>query len=215
TQPVPTVIPPFVRQEFHVSDLNRLIPDSSYQELRERFLSYRSGGMYIPPGLQPTVVLPGYTGGAEWGGPSFDPETKFLYINATEMPWVVTMSDAKDEAAPVSRQSYLEAGKSIYNRSCKSCHGEELEGTGNIPPLKNLRERIRESEFHDIITLGRRMMPPFSYFSEEEKAALASYLLDIKETQSESFIHRERVSDPFYESPYIFGGFKQFLTLEG
>lgn len=215
TQPVPTVIPPFVRQEFNESDLNNLIPDSSFQELRERFLSYRSGGMYIPPGIQPTVVLPGYTGGAEWGGPSFDPHTGLLYINATEMPWVVSMSDAKDVAAPVSRQSYLEAGKSIYSRSCKSCHGAELEGTGNIPPLKNLGGTISENEFHEILDLGRRMMPPFAYLSDEEKSALASFLLDLKDIQSQRFIHKERVSHPFYESPYIFGGFKQFLTLEG
>lgn len=215
TQPVPTIIPPFVRQEFTESDLNRLIPDSSYQELKERFLSYRSGGMFIPPGLQPTVVLPGYTGGAEWGGPSFDPNTGYLYINATEMPWVVTMLDAKNTPPPAATQSYLEAGKSIYNRNCKACHGDELEGTGNIPSLKNLAGKISKSEFDEIINLGRRMMPPFGYLSEEEKSALAAYLLNLKHLQSERYVPTIKASQPFYESPYRFGGFKQFLTLEG
>lgn len=215
TQPVPTVIPPFVRQEFSEADLNNLIPDSSYQELRERFLSYRSGGMYIPPGLQSTVVLPGYTGGAEWGGPAFDPETGLLYINATELPWVVVMTDVKDDPEPRATQTYLEAGKSIYNRSCKACHGAELEGTGNIPPLQHLNTKMSEEEFDEILTLGRRMMPSFAYFSDQEKSALASYLLNLTDKHGQGFAQKETPSDPFYESPYRFGGFKQFLTLEG
>ena len=34
-----------------------------------------------------TVVFPGFDGGAEWGGPAFDPETGLLYVNANEMAW--------------------------------------------------------------------------------------------------------------------------------
>ena len=66
TQPFPTVLPPFVRQEFRISDLNNIIPDSSYQDLKKRFLSHKSGNMFIPPSVQGTLVLPGLTGGAEW-----------------------------------------------------------------------------------------------------------------------------------------------------
>ena len=34
-----------------------------------------------------TVVFPGFDGGAEWGGPAFDPATGLLYVNANEMAW--------------------------------------------------------------------------------------------------------------------------------
>jgi len=215
TQPFPTILPPFVRQEFKESDLNKIIADSSYQELKKRFLSYKSGKMFTPPSLQGTVVLPGLTGGAEWGGPSFDPSTGILYINATEMPWVVTMIDTMKEKLPKSTQTNLQAGKSLYNKSCKGCHGADLKGSGNFLPLAGIETRYNELKFKDIISSGVRMMPAFKYLSEEDKTALASYILNIKTKQKEKFIQVIKVTNPFYKSPYRFGGYRQFLTMEG
>lgn len=215
TQPFPTVIPPFVRQEFKESDLNNIIPDSSFQDLKKRFLSYKSGNMFIPPSVQGTLVLPGLTGGAEWGGPSFDPSSGILYINATEMPWVVTMIDTLVEKLPASTQTNLQAGKSIYNKSCKGCHGADLKGSGNFPSLLNLQTKYDELKFKNIISSGQRMMPAFKHFSEEDKTALASYLLNIESKQKMIFTPVARLSHPFYSSPYRFGGYKQFLTKEG
>jgi glucose dehydrogenase len=37
--------------------------------------------MFTPPGKEDTIVLPGYHGGALWGGASFDPDTEWLYVN--------------------------------------------------------------------------------------------------------------------------------------
>ncbi|MFA6944437.1 MAG: PQQ-binding-like beta-propeller repeat protein [Pedobacter sp.] len=215
TQPFPTVLPPFVRQEFRESDLNNIVPDSSYQDLKRRFLTYKSGKMFIPPSLQGTLVLPGLTGGAEWGGPSFDPATGILYINATEMPWVVTMLDTLVEKESKSTQTNLQAGKSIYNENCKACHGADLKGSGNFPSLVNLQSRFNEIKFKDIVSSGRRMMPAFKKLSEEDKTALASYLLDLELTKKKIFTKVTRVTHPFYRSPYKFGGYKQFLTKEG
>ena len=215
TQPYPTVMPPFIRQEFKESDVNNIVSDSSYQDLKQRFLSYKSGGMFIPPSLEGTLVLPGLTGGAEWGGPSFDPTSGILYINATEMPWVVTMLDTLVKKAPESTQSNLQAGKSIYNENCKACHGADLKGAGSFPSLVNLKERFNEAKFKDIVSSGRRMMPAFKKFSEEDKTALASYLLDIESKKKAIFTKVVKVTDPFYRSPYKFGGYKQFLTKEG
>ena len=215
TQPFPTVLPPFVRQEFKESDLNNIIPDSSYQDLKKRFLSHKSGNMFIPPSLQGTLVLPGLTGGAEWGGPSFDPSNGVLYINATEMPWVVTMIDTLNEKLPESTQTNLQAGKSIYDKSCKGCHGTDLKGSGNFPSLLNLQAKYDELKFKNIISSGQRMMPAFKHFSEEDKTALASYLLNIESKQKLTFKPVAKLSHPFYRSPYRFGGYKQFLTKEG
>jgi quinoprotein glucose dehydrogenase len=215
TQPFPSVLPAFVRQEFRESDLNNIVPDSSFQDLKKRFLSHKSGNMFIPPSLQGTLVLPGLTGGAEWGGPSFDPSSGVLYINATEMPWVVTMIDTLVEKLPNSTQTNLQAGKAIYNKSCKGCHGADLKGSGNFPSLVNLQAKYNESKFKNILSSGQRMMPAFKHFSEEDKTALASYLLNIESKQKESFTLVVKASHPFYRSPYRFGGYKQFLTKEG
>ncbi|MGV3685808.1 MAG: PQQ-binding-like beta-propeller repeat protein [Daejeonella sp.] len=215
TQPVPTVLPPFARQEFNESDLNDLVSKSSYEELKKRFLKYKRGGMFIPPSLEGSMVFPGYTGGAEWGGPSFDPSSGILYINATEMPWIGTMIDTLKEKLPVSAQTNLEAGKSIYLKSCRGCHGADLKGAGSFPSLVDLKKKYNEIQFKDIITSGVRMMPAFKQFSEQERTALASYLLDIKSKQGGSFKPVAKEVKPFYRSPYRFAGYKQFLTVEG
>ncbi len=215
TQPVPTILPPFVRQEFTESDLNDIVPKSSYEELKKRFLTYKSGKMFIPPSLQGSLILPGLNGGAEWGGPSFDPSSGVLYINAIEMPWVISMIDTLKQNAPVSTQTNLEAGKSIFTRSCRGCHGADLKGSGSFPSLVGLENKYDEKKFKEIITSGVRMMPAFSHFSEHEKTALASYLLDIKSKQNDQFIRVVKETNPFYTSPYRFGGYKKFVTEEG
>ena len=45
----------------------------------------------MPPSREGTVIFPGFDGGAEWGGSAFDPETRLLYVNANEMPWILEM----------------------------------------------------------------------------------------------------------------------------
>lgn len=215
TQPFPTVIPAFVRQSFTEADLNTLVSDSSQADLKQRFMSYKRGSMFTLPSKQGTLVLPGLTGGAEWGGPSFDPETSILYINCTEMPWIITMVDAKDKLPPASNQTNLEAGKVLFTRNCAGCHGADRKGSGSFPPLVDLEKRYSESQFKEIVSSGRRMMPGFKNLSEPDKTAIASYLLNIKSKQKDKYVQAAKVRDPFYNTPYKLGGIKQFLTKEG
>ena len=65
---------------------------------------------FIPPGKKPAVELPGFDGGAEWGGPSYDPQTGLLYVNANEMGWVVTMRDV----APEPPRNKKIIGRQVY-----------------------------------------------------------------------------------------------------
>lgn len=215
TQPFPTVIPAFARQSFTEADLNPLISDSSKAELKERFLSYKRGPMFTTPSKQGTLVLPGLTGGAEWGGPSFDPESGVLYINSTEMPWIITMVDAKDKVVPATNQTNLQAGQALFTRNCAGCHGVDRKGIGNFPALLDLEKRYKEAEFKELVSSGRRMMPGFKNLTESDKTAIASYLLNIKSKQEQKYVKETRVRDPFYNTPYRLGGIKQFLTKEG
>ncbi|MEP7144153.1 MAG: PQQ-binding-like beta-propeller repeat protein, partial [Ferruginibacter sp.] len=89
TQPFPSAPGPFMRQSFTEKDINPLLSDSSYDDVKKRLASFKNDNMFNPPSLQGTVVFPGLDGGAEWGGPSFDPETGKLYVNANEMAWVI------------------------------------------------------------------------------------------------------------------------------
>lgn len=216
TQPIPTVLPAFVRQRFTVNDLNNLIPDSSYEDIKEQFQSYVNEGMFTPPTKKGTLVFPGLTGGAEWGGPSVDPQTGILYINATELPWVITMTDNDDEYQQTSsNQTFSTVGKALYQQNCQGCHGEDLMGSGNFPSLIDITSRFTKDKFTGLLTSGRRMMPAFNHLTNQEKDAIATYILNLTDLQEKVFRQEQATASPFYQSPYRFSGYKQFLTKEG
>src|SRR6185295_8733 len=110
-----------------------------------------------PPSKQGTIIFPGYDGGAEWSGPAYDPETGIIYINANEMPWILTIVDSKNEAPPV--ENNLQAGQRLYKAVCMSCHGANLEGSGNNPTLITINKKYSAQQLVELITTGRRMMP--------------------------------------------------------
>ena len=215
TQPIPTVIPAFARQSFTEADLNKNIPDSSYQDLKKRFVALKKGRMFTPPSIEGTLVLPGLTGGGEWGGPSVDPKSGILYINANELPWIISMQDTRLEKPIKSDQTNLEAGKTLYTKNCQGCHGSDLKGSGNFPPLLDLNKRFKEVDFKNLITSGRRMMPAFKNLGESDKTAIASYLLNLESKQKETYVPVVKPRHPFYNTPYRLAGIKQFLTKEG
>ena len=213
TQPIPSLPKPFVRQTFSEADLNDLLPDSSYQELKKRFQGHKAGHMYTPPSKQGTIVFPGFDGGAEWGGPSFDPETGILYVNANEMAWVLTMVDIKNKV-PQS-ETYVDAGKRLYAKHCMNCHGTDRQGSGNFPGLIGLPAKYSEKAFHELVVAGRRMMPAFKQLPEEERKAIGAFLLDIKKDQRRKYTEPVKVVDSFLTMPYSITGYNKFLSKEG
>jgi quinoprotein glucose dehydrogenase len=97
TQPFPSNPPAFARQGISREDLTNISPEAHAQAM-EQLKDFRFGPMFTPPGKQETIVLPGYHGGALWGGASFDPDTEWLYVNHNEIPWSTSMTDAPREA---------------------------------------------------------------------------------------------------------------------
>ena len=122
TQPVPVKPPPFARQAFTEEDATDISPASRAAVL-ERLRRVRSGGQFVPPSTQGTMIFPGFDGGAEWGGSAFDPETRLLYVNANEMPWILEML----ELPPPGEGGPL--GARVYAQHCTVCHG--IDGKGD------------------------------------------------------------------------------------
>lgn len=175
TQPVPSLLKPFARQTLSEKDLNNIIPDSSYQDIKRKLATYKTGNMFNPPSREGTIIFPGFDGGAEWGGPAYDPATGILYVNANEVPWVLTMIDVKNKEA--NNETYLQAGQRLYIKNCVSCHGPERKGGGNYPSLIGVNKKYNELAFHDLVSNGRKMMPAFNRLTDEEKApSLLLYL---------------------------------------
>ncbi|MBS1598069.1 MAG: PQQ-binding-like beta-propeller repeat protein [Bacteroidetes bacterium] len=213
TQPIPSLPKPFVRQSFTEKDINHLLPDSSYEDIRKKLASYKTGIMFNPPSTQGTVIFPGFDGGGEWGGPSFDPETGLLYVNANEMPWVLTMVALKQDSK--KQETFLEAGQRLYKANCMSCHGTDRKGSGNFPSLINIEKKYKEDSFNFLVSSGRRMMPAFKQLTADERGAIASFVLSIKKNQNNKFVEVPNPEDAWRKLPYSITGYNKFLSKEG
>jgi quinoprotein glucose dehydrogenase len=219
TQPVPTFYPPFVRQTINIEDLNNIVSKSSYDDIKRQLASYTTGNLFNPPSKKPTIVFPGMQGGAEWGGPCFDPATGVMYINGNEIPRLLTMVNVKRQEVPKGEQTNnFQAGKILYNTTCIGCHGPQMRGGGEFPSLIGISKKYSLDDFKNLITTGRRRMPGFSQLTEKEKTAIASFVLNIKSIQQQEFVQDSKATDPYFQIPYTSMGSSRptrFETKEG
>lgn len=213
TQPFPTAPASFMRQAFTEKDINPLLSKDSYEEVKQRLQSYKSDHVYNPPSLQGTVVFPGLDGGAEWGGPTYDPATGIMYINANEMAWVIQAIDIKNTKA--AKENYEQAGKRLYQSNCMACHGPERKGSGNFPSLIDVNKKYNPAAFHSLLQSGRRMMPAFKQLNENEREAIASFVLNIENLKNKAYENKSVVKDERTAVPYTITGYNKFLSKEG
>ncbi|HEX2475534.1 MAG TPA: hypothetical protein VHK01_12355 [Lacipirellulaceae bacterium] len=91
TQPFPTKPAPFDRQGVSEADLNDWTPEINAEARRIAAL-HKIGPIFTPPirpgdgGKAGLLMLPAATGGANWEGGAFDPETGIVYIFSTTNP---------------------------------------------------------------------------------------------------------------------------------
>lgn len=83
TQPFPTKPPPFSKQGVSLDDANDLTPQIRALAI-EQMKQFRLGSLFTPPSLQGTLQRPGASGGANWGGAAFDPESGLLFVRTSE-----------------------------------------------------------------------------------------------------------------------------------
>jgi quinoprotein glucose dehydrogenase len=213
TQPIPKKPAAFVRQTITINDVNPYLPDSIIKKLKKELQKYRHGNMFIPPGMHTSLVLPGYGGGAEWGGPAFDPESGIFYVNANEQACLMEMQENKINK-PVNENN-LQAGIRVYQQNCVSCHEADKKGNTNFPSLENLNTKYSHEEFITLLSSGRRMMPAFNQISTEEKNAIASYVLDQKREQVKAFISTDKSINISDFMPYKLKGYTRFKSPDG
>ena len=90
TQPFPTRPAPFALQGISADTLIDFTPELQAQAF-ELISELDYGGLYTPPSLRGTINMPGWTGGAEWSGAAFDPQTSMFYIPSINVPIVVQL----------------------------------------------------------------------------------------------------------------------------
>jgi quinoprotein glucose dehydrogenase len=99
TQPVPVKPAPFSVQFFddsNVTDIGAANRESVLKQLQK----VRSGPAFNPPSFQGTVVIPGFHGGANWSGASFDPASGLLFVNSNNVPNIMTLTEKGEGDEP-------------------------------------------------------------------------------------------------------------------
>ena len=225
TQPLPTHIPPFARQEFSKDLINDMFPTARAmlawtpnqkdkilkKTVKEVWETLNSEGQFIPHSEKiRSVTFPGLDGGAEWGGAAYDPNNNWLYVNSNEMPWV---SIAKKVNLSSDNGNIIkDYGKVIYNQQCSRCHGADLNGMSNIPGLKNLKNRYNAISLASTISKGKGGMMPMPQISKTQINLLASYLLEDYDIKVDIASLHE--IDPNF-SPYSVNYFGRFMDENG
>ena len=212
TQPIPILPKPYARLASDITEEDMSPYAENKQELREEFSNLISLS-YAPPSLDPVFLLPGYDGGAEWGGAGADPEDGIIYVNSNEMPWVMQMEVNKgvDKTQPL--------GSGIYQNYCAACHQKDRKGMKNsgIPTLINIKDRTTKAQVTQVVTNGKGMMTGFPQLTDKEKAALISFLFEEGENNAVSNkpqMKKEVVVEN-NSSKYKHKGYKKFLDSNG
>ncbi len=206
TQPVPSLPEPFARQANELTE-NDISP---YAENKEELLNiFRKSDkrLFAPPGLEGTFLLPGYDGGAEWGGAAADPGEGILYVNSSEMAWILKMELA------TGQDNSLSPGENLYLNFCSACHGKDLLGKpqSGYPSLVNIDQK-RDKDFVDkLVVSGKGMMPGLPYISDEQRRAVIAFLFneEKKEVKTTAITNGK----PFL--PYKHAGYNKFLDSKG
>jgi len=214
TQPVPQKPAPFVRQQITDNDINPYLSKEEYDEAIKTLHStnHGMGKIFTPQSKEGTIIIPGFDGGAEWGGPAVDPETGVLYTNNNEMGWLLKMFDF-DPAK--EKENYGQAGQRLYTENCMACHGPDRKGTGNYPSIVNVGKKYDPRSFIEFINAGRRMMPAFQHLSQQDKDAIASFVLNLQNEQLKKYTRHLTALDSLRMVPYHPSGYNKFLTKSG
>jgi quinoprotein glucose dehydrogenase len=207
TQPLPTKPGPFARQRLTEDMLTTRTPEA-HRWAVEQFRKLRSGGQFLPFTVgQPTVVFPGFDGGAEWGGAAVDPETAVLYVNANDVAWTGALAENTG-----GRES---SGQSLYLNQCAACHRDNRAGSPpQFPSLAGVDKRRSRQEIANVIRQGKGRMPAFSALSNDQISAVIEYLSNPGNKKLSGSRPAPEETAP-EEAKYRFTGYDKFLDPDG
>ena len=203
TQPFPSEPAPFARQ-WLTRDMLTMRTPQAHKEALEHFVKLRSAGPFAPGSREGTLVFPGLDGGGEWGGAAFDPETGLLYVNSSEMAWILRMVEH------TSNPGGQTSGKAIYLKECTSCHGPDRKGSPpQVPSLLDLSNRYSESETWALISQGTGRMPGFARLEDDGVGAVVDYIYNDRDATVSG--KPSSSTDPRFTND----GYNKFLDRDG
>jgi len=117
TQPFPTKPPAFDNQGVFEDSLINFTPELHAEALK-LVSKYRIGPLFTPPALSKadgplaSIVSPGSTGGANWPGGSYDPDTHLLYVYSQSAISALGMVPSPDPK--LSDMEYVQGTAGVY-----------------------------------------------------------------------------------------------------
>ena len=182
TQPFST-LPPSARQVVTPDDLTPfLISDAERATWRERIGKARTG-LFNPPALVESAVVPGAVGGTNWGNTAANPKAGMLYLLNQDFPSFYKLQPQMDRNVAGGRGRFgppdpaaVQRGGVAYKQSCAMCHGEDRAGTPAAPSLVTIGSQIGMPQFRRIIQFGNGRMPPIGHLDEGQIADILAFL---------------------------------------
>ncbi|GAB5561280.1 MAG: hypothetical protein SynsKO_29270 [Synoicihabitans sp.] len=172
TQPIPRLPVSVSKTSMTAADLDDHTPERAAQAL-EAFSKLRNVPMYAPPSLTESIMIPGTLGGIEWHGASYDANRNILYVNSHDAPSLMQLVPEGEPLADDATSAQI--GRRLYVQNCASCHGLKREGVAPVFPSLEASPRS-DQEIEALIVNGKGLMPGFTQFSAEERAALLAHL---------------------------------------
>ena len=102
TQPFPTAPPPLSPQKISADDAWGPTPQDR-ETCRTWIKNLRNQGIFTPPSLQGSLVVPGNIGGMTWSGYAFDPQHRLLFVNTNNLVAKIKLIPRADFARRESR----------------------------------------------------------------------------------------------------------------
>ena len=178
TQPFPLKPAPYSRQHMTEDDLTSFTP-AAHDSLVKKIRSLRYEGLFTPPDVKGTLMIPGTRGGSNWGGGAFDPKTGVLYVKSSDSPEIDHLQKVEPEKS-FSKQSPFNQGKAIYMKHCSGCHGRDRNGDEPVyPSLQNLKDKMTKEAALKKINEGSGRMPAFASMLKGNDEAIIAYLFEI------------------------------------
>ena len=205
TQPIP-VAPPSLSRRSDQLDTSNISPFAPNREELKNKMMASNLAYFAPPDTSPVFLLPGYDGGAEWGGAGADPENGILYINTNEMAWMLQM----EEELGLIKEG-VSIGEYVYLTSCAVCHQKDRKGQADsgFPSLVNIKGKYSSADIISHIRNGSGMMPGNESLTDEEVEMVSKFLLDIQTPV------KEKVEVDPTKPPYRHLGYQKFLDQNG
>lgn len=215
-QTLPAKPAPFSYQEVTEANLTNRTP-AAHQWAVDALKKIRSEGQFVPLSVdKDTMMMPGFDGGAEWGGPAFDPTTHILYVNANNFALTEALTPHKNGSQ----------GHDIYMAQCAACHGANRQGQPpEIPSLIGVTKRLTYDQIGNAVQMGRGRMPAFPDLAnggakfDSLRKYLASSGDDIeagaKKAAPSDNKQQKAEEEPSEGTKYDFTGYKKFNDPEG